>query len=84
MINLILLSLSVLFLLSKIQYANAQEITKGKAPIGGKAVYIKETNTIWIFSFANSVPITKNKQFFINLNQSFSTFDPPVYVCIYI
>ncbi|MBM6383970.1 MAG: hypothetical protein JSY10_08235 [Paenibacillus sp.] len=52
--------------------------TPGHAPIGGKAVYIEKSNSLWIFSFAKSLPTSGNKLFYIDLNQSFNTIDPPM------
>lgn len=80
MLKLILLSLSVIYLLLvEIQYVSAQGVgTPGQAPIGGKAVYIEKSNSLWIFSFAKSLPTSGNKLFYIDLNQSFNTINPPV------
>lgn len=56
-----------------------QPSTRGQVPIPGKPVYVKETNSIWIFSFSKNIP-ADNKLSYIDLSKSFNTLSPPVYV----
>lgn len=56
---------------------NALPGTPGIVPIPGKAVYIKESNSLWSFSFGKSSP-ADNKLSYVDLNQSFNTLNPPV------
>lgn len=71
MIKKLLLSYSILFLISS--HVSAQ------VPIGGKSVYIKQSNLIWTFSFAK-LTTEGNTLYTIDLNKSFNTLNPPMYV----
>lgn len=80
---LLLPLLSSLLLLSQRCIVNAQQPNysnnnnRGQVPVPGKPVYIKQTNSIWVFSFSKNIP-ADNKLSFIDLNQSFNTLAPPV------
>ncbi|KAI8350853.1 hypothetical protein BD560DRAFT_409507 [Blakeslea trispora] len=52
-------------------------VDPGLIPIPGKPVYIKKSNTLWVFSFSKNTQ-AGNKLSFIDLNQSFDTLQPPV------
>jgi hypothetical protein len=67
--QLILFTTSILLLISSIV----------NAPVPGKPVYVKQSNSLWVFSFSKTAP-ADNKLSFIDLNQSFNTLNPPVYV----
>ncbi|CAO3655579.1 unnamed protein product [Mucor hiemalis] len=51
--------------------------TPGQVPIPGKPVYIKATNSLWVFSFSKNLQ-TDNKLSYIDLNKSFNVLKPPV------
>lgn len=42
----------------------------------GKAVYIRNTNTLWLSSFSRNTQ-ADNKLYAIDLNKSFNTLNPP-------
>lgn len=71
-----LLSLFLTIISGRVLYAQ-QTPSIGQVPVPGKPVYIKETNSLWVFSFSKNLQ-TDNKLSFIDLNKSFNTLKPPV------
>lgn len=59
--------------------STSSNTSPGQVPIPGRPVYIKQSNSLWVFSFSKNIP-ADNKLSFIDLNQSFNTLNPPVYV----
>lgn len=77
--------LSLFLTLLSGQVLNAQQTpstTPGQVPIPGKPVYIKATNSLWVFSFSKNLQ-ADNKLSYIDLNKSFNVLKPPVYVIRY-
>lgn len=64
-------------ILSTLTIASALPSNPGAIPLPGRPVYIKESNSLWVFSFSRNTQ-AGNKLSYIDLNKSFDTLDPPV------